>query len=494
MILIDKEIEVAQQIDPGYNSYKEAGKLRKELLRKLSDLREGLEKSCTTDDVRSTLIEYREFKIFLHRVYMDLPHNKFYFRMLCLCLSRILKTDIYCSNSQMSEDQIYSLISEMKMKNIDKKIEELQHPKKIYLEHPFWSLKVTPVSTERSVSSGNQIFETEQGYFLMTDTTFGTNILDNTHVDLIAATVDAKFKVEVTDKLAEKVEKIKEAEEIKEAAGKSPGHSPSVSDIRVAAKLVNTGYLTKLKYLRFQDLVLSPSEQAKQAAKKIRKTGEGWYRPSVSDLRVAAELVNTGYLAEVKCLSLEDLDLSPSDEADINSLLSVCTDHVEINNVRGCDLIIKHVKSEVLWICNQILSASETADLVTIMRDRVERLVLGWHVTLDVETVDCRLLRQGTCRELQCYGNTCDKYREYLTSWAYTMGLKTVKKTNDYRVTTASRGETRGNKRSSRKVSRTLNICIRYQCLSLEDLDLSPSDEAKHVIYVRNMEPDSVSQ
>ena len=52
----------------------------------------------------------------------------------------------------------------------------------------------------------------------------------------------------------------------------------------------------------------------------------------------------------------------------------------------------------------QTLSASETEDLLTSMMERVERLLLGVCVTLDVETVDNRIseLTQGTCKEIQC--------------------------------------------------------------------------------------------
>ena len=38
---------------------------------------------------------------------------------------------------------------------------------------------------------------------------------------------------------------------------------------------------------------------------------------------------------------------------------------------------MKHVNSKELWIHYQTLSASETADLVTSMRDRVKRQVLN---------------------------------------------------------------------------------------------------------------------
>ena len=67
---------------------------------------------------------------------------------------------------------------------------------------------------------------------------------------------------------------------------------------------------------------------------------------------------------------------------------------------------MKHLNSKVFVIWDQTLSASETADLVTSMRDRVERVVLLSDVTLDVETVDTRIaeLRQGTCGEIICRG------------------------------------------------------------------------------------------
>jgi len=175
-----------------------------------------------------------------------------------------------------------------------------------------------------------------------------------------------------------------------------------------------------------------------EKSEKIREAGEELlgYKPSLSDIREAADLVNTGYLTSLKYLWLQDLDLSSSDEADIKSLLSVCTDCVFIDNVRGCDLVIKHVNSKVLWIWDQTLSASETADLVTSMRDRVERVVLISGVTLDVETVDTRIgeLRQGTCREIRCYHNTGDKYREHLTRWADTIGWRTEEDNNSFYI------------------------------------------------------------
>ena len=167
-------------------------------------------------------------------------------------------------------------------------------------------------------------------------------------------------------------------------------------------------------------------EDLKEKLVRLRsQTTDEVFQPS--DIREAADLVNTGYLTTLKYLRLRNLDLSSSDEAYIKSLLSVCTDSVYMDKVRGCGLIIKHVNSKELWIRDQTLSVSETADLVTSMRDRVEMVVMESDVTLDVETVDRMIgeLRQGKCREISCFFNTADKYREHLTRWADSIGWRT---------------------------------------------------------------------
>ena len=217
--------------------------------------------------------------------------------------------------------------------------------------------------------------------------------------------------------------------------GREPRRPPPVTSIPTSSS-GNEGFTESLAEKRYSVSGAEAEDQTtrriktaarKEAMEKIRGAEELWYSPSVSDIREAADLVNTGYLTSLKYLYLCNLDLSSSDEADIKSLLSVCTDRVIINNVRGGDLVIKHLNSKELWIHGQTLSASETADLVTSMRDRVERVVLISGVTLDVETVDTRIgeLRQGTCSEILCEGNTRNKYREHLTRWADTIGWRT---------------------------------------------------------------------
>ena len=150
------------------------------------------------------------------------------------------------------------------------------------------------------------------------------------------------------------------------------------------------------------------------------------YKPFISDIRVSAELARKKYLTALKYLRLEDLDLSPSDEPDIKSLLSVCTDSVDIYNMRRCHLIFKHVNCKELRMTDQTLSASDTEDLVISLRDRVERVELFSGVRLDVKTVDrmIELLIQGTCRHIGCSDNTRFKYKQHLSRWAHTLGWK----------------------------------------------------------------------
>ena len=175
-------------------------------------------------------------------------------------------------------------------------------------------------------------------------------------------------------------------------------------------------------------IMFMTEQQAYDRAEKLREAGEKnpGYSPSVSDIREGADLVNTGYLIAMKFLRFENLDLSSSDEADIQSLLSVCTDCVRVINVQGCDLIIKHVNSKVRGMKDQTLSASETADLLISLRDRVERAELKRDVSIDKETVDNMIseLREGRCREIKCWYNTSDQYREHLNRWAHTIGWK----------------------------------------------------------------------
>ena len=535
LILIDREIEAAQQINPDYNSYEKAEKLFEDLSKKQNELKERLGRSQTTDEVRSTLSEYLEYEKFLH---LEAPRDDVAENiMLRLCLCRILKTNIEFYNSQISEDQIFEILSEMRIERVKNEIE---------LQHPFWSLKVRPVSsTVASKSTENLIIDTKRGTILERNREITTNILSNTEVDDLTTITDGAggglFTVEVTDKLA---------------ALKTTGVISSVNleDIKAISGILSTNYITELKRINLKDLKLSCSmdddavksllsicsettsvdnlqgkfiphvrsrrleiinlelsdsdteelvtamrdrvetvemrssvtldtdsmaryltsiegeskcrsllipdrykqqvpawrdilknnenisimfmteQQANDKAQKIREAGEkhqGYYPTSLADIREAVDLVNTRYLTALKCLRLERLDLSPSDETDIKSLLSVCTDCVCIVNVRGCDLIIKHVKSKELKIKDQTLSASETADLVISMRDRVERAELKRDVSIDEETVDSMIgeLRQGTCREIECWYNTSDKYRDHLNRWANTIGWKTVKET-----------------------------------------------------------------
>ena len=76
MILIDREIEVAQQIDPGYNSYEEAGKLREELFKNEGDIRERLERSHKTIEEIRAIGPGEVDRIYIHAIRTDWKGNQ----------------------------------------------------------------------------------------------------------------------------------------------------------------------------------------------------------------------------------------------------------------------------------------------------------------------------------------------------------------------------------------------------------------------------------
>jgi len=67
------------------------------------------------------------------------------------------------------------------------------------------------------------------------------------------------------------------------------------------------------------------------------------------------------------------------------------------------------------------LSDAEIRALVTAMRDRVQRVELWSEVTLDIEELT-QYDGQGSCSELEVWGDMRDRYWERLREWAADKG------------------------------------------------------------------------
>ena len=139
----------------------------------------------------------------------------------------------------------------------------------------------------------------------------------------------------------------------------------------------------------------------------------------INDLMCSASLAHNGLLNSVRLMALRDLDLSPVPAQQLASLASCVTSILRIQNVTGCDLvsIISSVKCEFLIIGSQSLGRKETLALVQAMDARVEEVELHGEVTLDIEALS-EYSGQGVCGEVRLYGNTRDRYREQLRTWA----------------------------------------------------------------------------
>lgn len=131
-------------------------------------------------------------------------------------------------------------------------------------------------------------------------------------------------------------------------------------------------------------------------------------QPSMSMVRLAAQLAWEGHLPSVKNMRLEYMDLSgiPCDQ--MGKLASKVTHKVFIDLINWpstympsthLDIILENIRCQVLLLSNMTLTESQTQALVTAMRDRVENVELHVGVTLDIEAL-CQYNGQGTCWKL----------------------------------------------------------------------------------------------
>ena len=133
----------------------------------------------------------------------------------------------------------------------------------------------------------------------------------------------------------------------------------------------------------------------------------------------AASLAHHGLLGSVDFLTLGDVDLTSVPAEHLASLVSSVKEHLVIGNVSGCDLvtILDSVKSKELDISRQSLGSEETQALVQAMESGVEEVELDEEVKLDIRDL-MKYNGQGKCREVRCYSDTADRYREQLRIWA----------------------------------------------------------------------------
>ena len=136
---------------------------------------------------------------------------------------------------------------------------------------------------------------------------------------------------------------------------------------------------------------------------------------NLEDIKAISGILSTKYITELQRINLKNLKISCRlDEAAVQSLLSICSGTTCTDNIQG--KFIPHVRSKRLEIINQELSDSDTEELVTAMRDRVEAVEITDSVTLDKDSMTrhLELIKRGSkCRALV----VPDKYKYQIPVW-----------------------------------------------------------------------------
>ena len=140
--------------------------------------------------------------------------------------------------------------------------------------------------------------------------------------------------------------------------------------------------------------------------------------PSLSMVRLAAQLAWKGHLRSVKKMRLENMDLSDIHQDHIFKLASIVTQDVKIDNIMpaSLDIILESVRCSELWLWNMRLTEPQTRALVTSLTERLKTVRLYDDVTLDIQTL-CQYNGQGTCWQLVVWGDTRRRYQEKLRQW-----------------------------------------------------------------------------
>ena len=140
----------------------------------------------------------------------------------------------------------------------------------------------------------------------------------------------------------------------------------------------------------FQDSIFGPKidERRTEAYKYIggRISESAWLQyPSLSMVRLAAQLAWEGHLPSVKVMRLENISLIDIPKNRLGKLFSIVTDWVVIDNITpaSLDIILESVRCSWLVLYNMTLTEPQTRALVTALTERLERVRLYSVLTLD---------------------------------------------------------------------------------------------------------------
>ena len=164
--------------------------------------------------------------------------------------------------------------------------------------------------------------------------------------------------------------------------------------------------------------------KAESLADQIEKKWNERLYPLLPEIVSAASLAHHGKLRPVSYLDLRDFSLASVPTKHLVALASLVKLEIKFWHVSNCDLtsILDCAKSEWLNFNRQSLSSEETRALVRAMETGVNCVELGeeGEVSLDM-TALTQYSGHGKCVSVTCYGDTADRYREEVRTWAQRM-------------------------------------------------------------------------
>ena len=154
------------------------------------------------------------------------------------------------------------------------------------------------------------------------------------------------------------------------------------------------------------EIVANKASQVAKASSDYRSSGN---QALVSCL---ASFIHHGYITEMQRMRLVNIDLS--EVAHASALADVTATDVWIQNVTGnIAPVISRIKCRVLSLSQGMQTAVEVVELGDVLPLDTVELDMNTLVTYD---------GRGHCREVGCWGETGERFRNQLAIWGETMG------------------------------------------------------------------------
>ena len=142
----------------------------------------------------------------------------------------------------------------------------------------------------------------------------------------------------------------------------------------------------------------------------------------MAELNSAIQLAKDGYLHSMRSLVLKYLNLSGISNDDLKLVAGMVTESVVLWNITHTNQlsdILGNVNCQSVILKKIALTAEETKDLVTAMKNCVEKIEFGWEVSLENQEF-CSYFDAGSgkCQMIKLAGDTRTNYGDNIKNAA----------------------------------------------------------------------------